>query len=82
MDSLICVLLGVLITLLVFNKEIKIKVHHIHEDVEKEHKIVPVNMHEIMDKNDLEDKVYDEMGENINDINNIIQDVFGGSDRR
>lgn len=82
MDSLICVLLGVLITLLVFNKEIKIKVHHIHENIEKEQKIVPVNMHEIMDKNDLEDKVYDEMGENINDINNIIQDVFGGSDRR
>lgn len=79
MDNLIFFILGVVLGLLLFNKPLKIVVHHKNENI-----ITPIpesvmpRMSDIAKQNDQEeDKVYEEMGK----VMDNVQEIFGGSDR-
>ena len=88
MDNLIFFITGLALGMIIWRaltrKTITFTFNHIHKNVyEKVPENEMIDMSKVMDntKYQNEDKTYDEMGKVLQDINEEISDIMGGSDR-
>lgn len=83
MEFVVGILLGVLITLLLSGKTLKICIHHKMENVISEQTKVDLAELEtkMFTKDSTSDQNYDNYAENITDVLTNINDLMGGSDR-
>jgi hypothetical protein len=81
MESIIFFTLGVLITVLVTQKPIKIEVKHIHEDLQNIPDPVKMEEYEKILAEDKPEANLDDAYEKMGEVNDAVAEVFGGSDR-
>lgn len=86
MGNFVAFIVGFIVSFLLFNKEIRISVHHKHEEIKP--LVKPVDLEEIEKKMLEEDPKMDEKYErfeserkNISDVLAEVSDIMGGSDR-
>lgn len=86
MGNFVAFIVGFMISFLLFNREIKINIHHKHEEIKP--LVKPVDLEEIEKKMLEEDPKMDEKYErfeseqkNISDVLMEVSNIMGGSDR-